>query len=123
MKRPHGDGGLAEMLWEQKAARGSKGSFLPPLGEEKSSTPKHSYWNGAVKMGAFTRGHRYIRTKRTAADHAATRELLRGMPRGRELGDCFICLRSTTDQVGMQILQPCREVAGMRPKTYVSICF
>jgi hypothetical protein len=34
---------------------------------------------------AFARGLRYIRIKRTAADLAATHELIRGMPRGREL--------------------------------------
>jgi hypothetical protein len=45
--------------WEQKAARGSR--------------------------GGLARGHHYIRTKRAAADLAATGELIRGMPRGREL--------------------------------------
>jgi hypothetical protein len=67
----------------ESGARVAGGAFCRPLGEEKSSTPKHAYWNGAVKMGGPSLAD--IRTKRTAADLAATRELLCGMPRGREL--------------------------------------
>jgi hypothetical protein len=53
----------------ESGARVAGELFAAPRGEGKSSTPKHA--------------HRYIRTKRAAADLAATGELIRGMPRGR----------------------------------------
>jgi hypothetical protein len=49
---------IATLLWigvlgwqAQKAVRGSQGElFAAPWGEEKSSTPKHSYWDGDQKQ-------------------------------------------------------------------------
>jgi hypothetical protein len=58
------------------------GGFLPPGGGKNLAHQSMLIGMGPSKCG-LRRGQRYIRTKRAAADLAATGELIRGMPRRR----------------------------------------